>query len=262
MSMIIVSYFGNLYLDHFKKDCKEIKAHGFDTILFCITENDIRWNKENIKAMKEYAESQNFNTLAGPWGLAGVFGGEAVSSISYERDGLRKVMQLFDDWIRTVIDIGFKTVFFDEPHAGNKTLEFVKKIFNKYESMIDFYVCFCDAKFESLKDEDIQQLPMKNVGLSAYFWTNDDEKIKRVLTNWITRLIKLRPIDNHIWIQGFDLPEGREHVPSMVYNIAWDLGIRNFGFWGFKSAEATSAKRAVNYKMVWKQTSRLFNRVA
>jgi len=187
---------------------------------------------------------------------------KAVSSISYERDGLRKVMQLFDDWIRTVIDIGFKTVFFDEPHAGNKTLEFVKKIFNKYESMIDFYVCFCDAKFESLKDEDIQQLPMKNVGLSAYFWTNDDEKIKRVLTNWITRLIKLRPIDNHIWIQGFDLPEGREHVPSMVYNIAWDLGIRNFGFWGFKSAEATSAKRAVNYKMVWKQTSRLFNRVA
>ena len=260
--MIVVSYFGNLYLDHFKRDCKEIKAHGFDTILFCITENDIRWNAGNIKAMKEYAESQNFKTLAGPWGLAGIFGGEAVSSISYERDGVKKVMELFDQWIKTVIAIGFDTVFLDEPHAGNKTLEFIKRIYKKYESLINFYVCFCDAKFVSLKDEDIKELPVKNVGLSAYFWTNDDEKIKCVLTNWLTRLIKLRPIDNHIWIQGFDLPEGREHVPAMVYNIAWDLGIRNFGFWGFKSAEATSAKRAANYKLVWKQTSRLFNRVA
>jgi hypothetical protein len=105
--MIIVSYFGSLYLDHFKRDCKEIKNHGFDTILFCITENDIRWNVENIKAMKDYAESQNFKTLAGPWGLAGIFGGEAISSVCYERDGLETVMMLFDEWIKIVIGIRF-----------------------------------------------------------------------------------------------------------------------------------------------------------
>jgi hypothetical protein len=260
--MIIVSYFGNLYLDHFKKDCKEIKKHGFDTILFCISENDMKWNVENIKAMKDHAESLNFKTLAGPWGIAGIFGGEAISTVCYQRDGLEKVLILFDEWINTVINIGFKTVFLDEPHIGNETIEFIKKVYEKYHAAIDFYACFCDAKFDSLQDESLLSLPVKNIGLSAYFWTNDDEKIKKVLTRWLERLILLRPTDNHIWIQGFDLPAGREHVPSMVYNIAWDMGIRNFGFWGFKSAEATSAKRAVNYKMVWKQTSDLFNRVA
>jgi hypothetical protein len=260
--MIIVSYFGNVYLDHFKKDCKEIKKHGFDTILFCIPENDIRWNTDNIKAMKDYAESQNFKTLAGPWGLGGIFGGEAISTVCYERDGLEKVLALFDEWVSAVISMGFKTIFLDEPHVGDKTIGFVEKVYEKYQNIIDFYVCFCDAKFESLKDSSIQNLPVRNVGLSAYFWTNDDEKIRQVLTRWLKRLMSLRPADNHIWIQGFDLPEGREHVPTMVYNIAWDMGIRNFGFWGFKSAEATSAKRAANYKLVWKQTFKLFNRVA
>jgi hypothetical protein len=41
-------------------------------------------------------------------------------------------------------------------------------------------------------------------------------------------LLKLRPDNNNVWIQGFDLPEGREHVPVLVYNTAKDLGI-NFG---------------------------------
>lgn len=260
--MIIVSYFGNLYLDHFKRDCKEIRKHGFDTILFCISENDLRWNMENIRAMKEYAESRGFKTLAGPWGLAGIFGGEAVSTVCYERDGLRKVMMLFQQWITNVMDIGFHTIFLDEPHLGNKTIEFVRKVCSKYDSLLDIFVCFCDANFERLTDEQIRTLPASNIGLSAYFWTDNDEKIKTVLTRWLTRLIKLRPSDNHIWIQGFDLPEGREHVPTMVYNVAWDLGIRNFGFWGYKSAEATSAKRAYNYKLVWKHTFDLFNRRA
>src|SRR5919206_2890862 len=125
MSMKIVSYFGNLYLNHFKKDCTEIKKHGFDTILFCVSENDINWNIGNIKAMKEFAESQNLKTLAGPWGLAGVFGGESVSTVSYERDGLNKVLELFDKWILSVIEIGFKNIFLDEPHMGTKTLQFI-----------------------------------------------------------------------------------------------------------------------------------------
>jgi hypothetical protein len=84
-------------------------------------------------------------------------------------------------------------------------------------------------------------------------------KIKNTLNTWITRLLKLRPDNNHVWIQGFDLPEGREDVPVLVYNTAKDLGIKNFGFWTYKSAEATSAKRAVNYKFVWKQIYNLFN---
>jgi hypothetical protein len=111
--MKIVSYFGNLYLDHFKKDCIQIKKHGFDTVLFCVSENDINWNIDNIKAMKEYAESQNLNTMAGPWGLAGVFGGESVSTVNYERDGLNKVLQLFDKWISCVTAIGFDNIFLD-----------------------------------------------------------------------------------------------------------------------------------------------------
>jgi hypothetical protein len=153
-------------------------------------------------------------------------------------------------------------VFLDEPHVGDKTIEFINKVYQRYNSAVDFYLDFCDANFCNLKDEVIRNLPVQNVGLSAYFWTNDDEKIKSELTRWLQRLIKLRPNDNHVWIQGFDLPTGREHVPAMVYNIAWEMGIRNFGFWGFKSAEATSSKRAANYKYVWKQTSTLFNRVA
>ena len=128
---------------------------------------------------------------------------------------------------------------------------------------MEFYLCLCDAKLNTLTDGQIRELPVKNIGLSVYFWTNDDAKIAAMLTIRLTRLLKLRPAeDNHIWIQGFDLPGGREHVPSLVFSIASQLGIKNFGFWAYKSAEATSAKRAVNYKLVWKQTHNLFNNKA
>jgi len=191
-----------------------------------------------------------------------LFGGEAISTVNYQRDGLEKVLGLLDKWIESVISIGFDTVFLDEPHAGNETLKFITSIYQKYKDLVHFYVCFCDDTFTRLTDKDIIRLPIKNVGLSAYFWTNDDSKIEKTLRIWIARLLKLRPNNHHIWIQGFDLPKGCEHVPVLVYNIAKELGVKNFGFWAYKSAEATSAKRAINYKFVWKQTCNLFNNSA
>src|SRR3954452_3833941 len=95
--------------------------------------------------------------------------------------------------------------------------------------VVDFHVCFCDDTFNRLANNDIINLPIKNIGLSAYFWTTDDMKIQNTLNAWITRLLKLRPDDNHIWIQGFDLPDGREHVPVLVCNIAKNRGIKNCG---------------------------------
>jgi len=101
--------------------------------LFCVTENDIYWNIENIKAMKEYAESQDLKTIADPWGLANVFGGEAVITVDYRRDGLKNALALFDKWMESIINIGFDTVFLDEPHAGTETLKLTTSIYEKYK---------------------------------------------------------------------------------------------------------------------------------
>ncbi len=80
-----------------------------------------------------------------------------------------------------MISIGFDTVFLDEPHAGNETLKFISSIYQKYKDLVHFYVCLCDDTFTRLTDKDIIRLPIKNVGLSAYFWTNDDSKIEKTL---------------------------------------------------------------------------------
>jgi hypothetical protein len=241
--MKICSYFNNLYLDAFKEHCAEIIDHGFDTILFCVPEAIMKWNLGNIRAMKEFAERSGLITMADPWGIGGLFAGEAINSINYKRDGLETALHLYEKWLLAVGAIGFKSIFIDEPKEINSRF-FDNKHF-------DFYVCLADDKFDFYTDTIIKTLPFKSVGLSAYFWTDDKEKIALRCNIWFERLTRLRPYDCHVWIQGFHLDDGREWIPQFVYEQARKYNISDFGFWGFRSCEAISSIRPKNYINTW-----------
>ena len=45
----------NMCLPEFKNHIAEIQQHGFDTILFCITETDMLYNLETFKQFKVHA---------------------------------------------------------------------------------------------------------------------------------------------------------------------------------------------------------------
>lgn len=252
--MKIISYFGNLYLHHFKKDVEEIKDRGFDTIIFCVTHTDLLYSLENIREMKEYAESEGLKTVAGPWGLAGIFGGEAISLVNAERDGLAETKFLVFEWIQKMIEIGFKNIFLDEPHLGGKdeNIDFIKttiRLFDLYE--LNFILCLSDDRFDAMTDEEIKGMPVRVFGVSNYFWHNRWEEIEQKSIDRIERLTRLRH-DNLIFIQGFDLPKNRNLLPFLILKICKEKQVKHIGFWGFRCAEATSSKRPDDHQLIWK----------
>src|SRR5690348_4848773 len=79
MAERLVAYFGNRYLHHFERDLEEIRAHGFDTVVHCISEADLEWGMRRVAEMFSLTREAGLSCWADPWALAGVFGGEAHS---------------------------------------------------------------------------------------------------------------------------------------------------------------------------------------
>jgi hypothetical protein len=94
--------------------------------------------------MKEYAQSQDLKTIAGAWGLANVFGEEAISTVNYRRDGLKK---------ESILNIGFDNVFLDEPHAGSETLKFIPRIY-EIKGLLIFTFAFVTIYSIGLTNDD------------------------------------------------------------------------------------------------------------
>lgn len=236
MNKLIVAYHGNLYFDTFVQHVQEIKAKGFNTILFCITETDLRFNLETFQEFREHAQKEGLKCWATFWGLTA---GEAITTFDDKEDAINK-------WLIAVKNIGFHNIFIDEP----KTLKDI--YFFTDNDLFDFHLCLTDDGFNKMSDQQIKELPVKSVGVSCYHWIRDWLKIA-VRTEIIAlRLHKLRPENNFLFIQGFDIPEGMEELPTKVKAIAQVNYINDFGFWSFRCTAATACKRPVNYKSIWK----------
>lgn len=228
----IVSYHGNLYFDAFEQHVREIKEKSFNIILFCITETDIQFNLETFREFRIYAEEQGLQCWATFWGLTA---GEAIC----------KDCDL-NKWLFCVKSIGFNNIFIDEPKNKEDIYKFIE-----YDQFFNLHLCLTDDGFNRTTDEEIRALPVKSVGVSCYHWVKDWQKIVCRSSLISSRLVKLRPYNNFIFIQGFDIPDGWEALPHIVKEVAESNGVKDFGFWSFRSTEATAIKRPANYKQIW-----------
>lgn len=219
-------------MDTYITHIEEIKSKNFNVIILCITEADILFNLGTFKEFKDYAEKQGLEVWATFWGLT------AGESICRECD--------VSKWLIKVKSIDINNVMIDEPKSIKDM-----SLFTSFDTFFNFHLCLCDKTFNSLSDSQIRNLPVKSIGVSNYHWVKDWSQIKERSAKIAARLKKLRPKDNFIFIQGFDIPEGMEQLPLIVKEVCEKQGIKNFGFWSFKCTAATFCKRPVNYKRIW-----------
>jgi hypothetical protein len=228
----------------------EILQREFDTILFPICEQDWQFNLHNFKEMREIAERAGLDTWAGPWGLCGLFAGEAISTYKIDDEGCR----VFELWKHDIIAAGFRTIFLDEP-SGDCDPDGLFHWYSRQRQLtmpeIKLVTTLADDVFCEMTDEHIRNLPVDSVGLSCYHWTRSTERVIRHTLEWTERLITLRPDDHHVWIQGFDLEAGAEWVPVLTKNLARTMGVRDFGHWAFRATRSVATKTPTNWRQVW-----------
>lgn len=128
-----VSYFGNRWPHHFIKDINDIKSNHCTFVVHTFSENDFYFARGTMEKMFRATLDQNLGCWADPWGVMGLFGGEAFSAFVPRHldacqvlnngkivpaacpsaEETRSEMKL---WIDAALEAGADTIFWDEPH--------------------------------------------------------------------------------------------------------------------------------------------------
>lgn len=255
----LVSYFGNRYLDHFARDLEEIVDHGFNGIVHCATEADLQWGIERLGEVFAMTRDAGLECWADPWGVAGVFGGEAHSGFrAFNPDASLDSPQLLGflrEWTDAMAGAGAETIFWDEPH-GEGVLPFLEQV-SSYAAEKGLRNSVCLYPFEGNQLEEVARLPgVNDVGVDPYPVFQMHRPLSEFdadvfVGGWAKRLLELHGVSVHIWIQGFAIPEGFEHLVPDCAEAARRAGVHDLGFWGYRAAEVTSAIRPADPARVW-----------
>jgi hypothetical protein len=159
-----VSYFGNRYPQHAERDLAAMAAMGADYVVHVMSEADLRWNPDTIRRLVEIGRGHGLTSWFAPWGVGGVFGGEAPSYAvgehpeACQRDNRGAHLPslcpqqpafwtLLDAWLDAAVAAGAEIVLWDEPHlaAGG--------------AMDGRWACRCDACQAAYRERFDQAMP-------------------------------------------------------------------------------------------------------
>lgn len=134
MSKFGVSYFGNRFLSHARADVARI-ADSCDYIVHTVSESDLLFHKSVLAKIFAETRRRGLEVWADPWGLGGVFGGEAISSFLLKHRDAWQTMSdgrvvphacmnrpefrsFVKEWVLSVRDMGASVILWDEPHPA------------------------------------------------------------------------------------------------------------------------------------------------
>ncbi len=129
-----VSYFGNRIPRHYREqDLPEIVACGCSYVVHTFSENDLQFYQGAMEEIVALTHRAGLKVYLDPWGVGGIFGGEAFSSFLLQNldvwqvkaDGTPvpmacarapKFQAFMRRWVDTAIGLGADVIFWDEPH--------------------------------------------------------------------------------------------------------------------------------------------------
>jgi hypothetical protein len=128
-----VSYFANRWFHHFIQDLDEIVSHGCTFVVHTFSENDFLFARDTIGRFFRATRDAGLGCWADPWGVMGLFGGEAFSKFVPRNPDACQVLSngqivpaacpsaqetraAMKDWINAALEAGSDTILWDEPH--------------------------------------------------------------------------------------------------------------------------------------------------
>lgn len=128
-----VSYFGVRDPRHVRTDLDEIAAAGFKSVTHTFSEHDLRYHAKDVAAIVAETKSRGLEAVLDPWGVAGLFGGEAYSELALVDLDSRQIdaqgssvpascpnapatRALLHRWSKLALEFGADCLFWDEPH--------------------------------------------------------------------------------------------------------------------------------------------------
>ncbi len=128
-----VSYFHTRDPEHAGRDLDDMLDHGCNFVVHCFSELDMAFYNQAMEKIIRMTKDRDMEVYIDPWGLGGIFSGEAFSRfISMHLDTRQidseevsmpaacpnhpKFREFQKKWINLVSDMGADVCFWDEPH--------------------------------------------------------------------------------------------------------------------------------------------------
>jgi hypothetical protein len=131
--LFATSYFGNRILRHARLDVQRLRNEGFDIVVHTFSENDFRFYRQSVRDIVGVTKETGIRVWIDPWGVGGVFGGEAFSDAALQHPDWLQVdanggklpaccpsnprfQSFMHEWTDAALETGADAVFWDEPH--------------------------------------------------------------------------------------------------------------------------------------------------
>lgn len=130
-----IAYFGNRYAGHARADLAEMAELGATTVVHTFSEADLRWNPATMTELIGIGRALGLDAWCTPWGLGGIFGGEAASyAVMMHPEATQRDQRgaplpalclnqppartLVEHWLDACALAGASVVTWDEPHLA------------------------------------------------------------------------------------------------------------------------------------------------
>jgi hypothetical protein len=200
-----VSYFGNRFLSHAQHDLKRI-AGCCDYVVHTVSESDLRFHKSALAKVFAETRRHKLEIWADPWGLGGVFGGEALSKFLIDHRDSWQVMSngrlmplaclnrpewrsFVREWVLSVRDMGAQVILWDEPHIA----------LDLESEMAGVFSCACAVCKDLFKKTYGEPMPLKLNDRAREFRRNS---LKSFLTD-VMAFSKTKELKNALCLYAF-----------------------------------------------------------
>ena len=166
-----VSYFGTRDPDHVRRDIEEMVKKNCTFVVHTLSEADYHFYSRAMEEVVKISHDAGLSVYIDPWGVGGVFGGEAFSLFVMKNpgecqrlaDGTRLPAaclnsSLFRDfmvkWVGRATDIGSDVLFWDEPHF------YIPRAVWRGNQREDEWACRCDVCKNLFSERFGREMPM------------------------------------------------------------------------------------------------------
>lgn len=183
------AYHGNRMPHHARQDLLDMATHGMDLVVHMFSHTDWDRHKLVMKDIVTMSEDMGLEVWVDNWGLGGP-PGDKSHFLSYypdshmrfsngDMDPVRACLNSEDfrrftkEWIDTVYFLGARTIFWDEPHMPQKTVDGKT-----------YYGCACERCRKLFEDKHGYPMPLESTPEAESFGTESIVDYFREMTEY------------------------------------------------------------------------------
>ncbi len=232
------SYFGNRILRHVTADMEDLAAAGFSGVLHTYSENDLAYYRGQMERIVAASHDADLEVQVGPWGLGGVFGGEAESIFAMRYPELGQVFAdgrrvgapcptrpefrgYVREWASAAVESGADRIFWDEPHWSHPA---------RFDEPATNWTCVCESCRGRFREQFGEPMPAE---LTAEVRAFRESMLMELLTDLVAHvgalggrstICLLPPVEGlHVGIDGWEPVAAIDGLDTLATDPYWSF---------------------------------------